>query len=71
MVKPWQIEAALGLLQWKRKDLADKSGVTPNTITRILSGGNYTAETMDKIVATLEAHGVEFIPRGVRRKQSE
>jgi transcriptional regulator with XRE-family HTH domain len=56
----------MGLLGWSGRELAEKSGVTANTVSRILNGSNPLAETMLRLQQALEGGGVEFIPRGVR-----
>ena len=50
--------AALG---WSVRDLAAKSGVHRNTITRLESGTEGERRTVDTIRAALESAGVEFI----------
>lgn len=61
MVTSAQIRAARGLLNWTVRELADRSGVHRNTITRIeteeTSGGHSSAT----VRAALEAAGVQFI----------
>jgi predicted transcriptional regulator len=65
MVSVRQVKAAKSLLAWSQSDLAKASGVSEPTIARLESqdgelGGR--ADTAAKIVAALEAAGVEFIP---------
>lgn len=59
-----QIKAARMLVGWSQAELALQSGISEPTIKRLeasdgLLGGR--ADTADKIVAALEAAGVEFI----------
>lgn len=59
------MKAARSLLNWSQDDLAERSGVSKPTIGRLESvdgdlGGRL--DTAEKIVAALEAGGVEFIP---------
>ncbi|MGP0105977.1 helix-turn-helix domain-containing protein [Rhodoblastus sp.] len=73
-----QIKAARALVAWSQEDLAQNSGVSIPTIRRLEArdgeiGGRQ--ETGAKLVAALEAVGVEFIPEngggaGVRLKKS-
>ena len=68
--------AAVG---WGVRELAEKAGVTANTVTRIENGADAKQSTMDKLQQALEAAGVMFIngdQPGVRvasppRKQSK
>lgn len=58
-----QVKAARSLLAWSQSDLARASGISEPTIARLESqdgpiGGR--AETGERIVAALEAAGVEF-----------
>jgi transcriptional regulator with XRE-family HTH domain len=50
--------AALG---WGVRDLAAKSGVTANTVTRIENGADSKQSTIDKLRRALEEAGIEFI----------
>lgn len=43
------------------RELAEKSGVSPNTISRLERGEHLKASTVDKIRTVLEDAGVEFI----------
>jgi predicted transcriptional regulator len=59
-----QVKAARALLTWSQADLARWSGVSEPTVKRLESrdgelGGR--AETAAKIVAALEAAGIEFM----------
>ena len=61
MVTSAQIRAARALLNWTVRDLAEKSGVHRNTVTRAetdATGPGYATEAM---CAALEAAGVQFI----------
>ena len=48
------------------RELAEMSGVTPNTVSRYENGKDAMASTLERIRAALETAGVEFIPGGVR-----
>ena len=74
-----QVKAARTLLGWSQEAIAEASGVSLPTIKRLEAadgeiGGR--AETGEKIVAALEAAGVEFIPEngggpGVRLRKGK
>ena len=64
--------AALG---WGVRDLAERAGVTPNTISRIENGADALGSTSQKIQGALEAAVVIFIAEngegpGVRLKKT-
>jgi len=70
-----QIRAARGLLNWTVRDLAERSGVHRNTVTRVETEATGPGHSIAAIQASLETAGVEFIPEngggvGVRLKQS-
>ncbi|KFB08849.1 helix-turn-helix domain-containing protein [Nitratireductor basaltis] len=62
MVTSAQIRAARGLLNWTVRDLAQRSGVHRNTVTRIETEATAPGHAMTAVQAALEAAGVEFIP---------
>lgn len=58
------------------RELAERAGVSPNTIARLERGEDLKASTIAAIRAALEAAGVEFIDEngggaGVRLRKSE
>jgi predicted transcriptional regulator len=64
MISVRQMKAARALVAWSQGDLATASGVSEPTIARLESedgplGGR--VETGEKLIAALEAAGVEFI----------
>lgn len=61
MVTSAQIRAARGLLNWTVRDLAERSGVHRNTVTRIETETTGPGHSIAAIRAALEAAGVEFI----------
>ncbi|MCR5860549.1 helix-turn-helix domain-containing protein [Mesorhizobium sp. J428] len=62
-IKPEQLRAARALINWNRDDLAAASGVTIRTLARIESGQTSPRQTtMQSLVRSLEAAGIEFIP---------
>ncbi len=66
-----RVATGLGL-----RDLAEKAGVSPNTVSRLERGEDLKPATVTTIKKALEAAGVEFIPEngggaGVRLKGSK
>jgi transcriptional regulator with XRE-family HTH domain len=61
MVTSAQLRAARGLLNWTVRDMAEKSGVHRNTVTRIETDTTAPGHALSAIRAALEAAGVEFI----------
>ena len=58
-----QIKAARSLLDWSQERLAETSGVSIPTIRRLEAAGGDLggrADTVEKIVSTMEAAGVQF-----------
>ena len=60
-MKPVQLRMARAALQIGVRDLAEMSGITANTISRIENGSDAKQSTMAAIRAALESAGVEFI----------
>ncbi|WP_348273237.1 helix-turn-helix transcriptional regulator [Methylocapsa sp. D3K7] len=60
-IKPVQIRMARAALSWGVRDLADKAGITANTVTRIENGSDAKQSTINAIRGALESAGVEFI----------
>jgi transcriptional regulator with XRE-family HTH domain len=74
MISGTQIKMARAALEWGVRELAAKSGVTANTISRIENGANALGSTLEAIEKALIKGGVEFIPEngggaGVRLKK--
>ena len=59
---PVQIRMARAAVGWGVRELAEKAGVTANTVTRIENGADAKQSTVVALRAALEAAGVEFIP---------
>ena len=60
-MKGIQVRMARAALGWGVRDLAEKAGLTANTVTRIENGADAKQSTMDSLQHALEAAGVEFI----------
>jgi transcriptional regulator with XRE-family HTH domain len=66
---------ARAALSWGVRELAEKAGVTANTVTRIENGSDAKQSTIATLRAALESAGVEFIAEngggaGVRLKKT-
>ena len=59
-----QIRAARGLVNWTVRDLADRSGVHRNTITRIEADEASHGPTIAAVIRALEDAGIEFTNGG-------
>jgi transcriptional regulator with XRE-family HTH domain len=75
-MKAVQIKMARAALGWGVRELADKAGVTANTVTRIENGADSKQSTMDALRRALEAGGVQFIEQngggpGVRLRKPD
>ena len=57
---------ARAALRWKVAELAEKSGVAPNTVVRAESGGSVNRSTLVAIEFALEDAGIAFIDVGGR-----
>jgi len=61
MVTSAQIRAARGLLNWTVRDLAEKSGVHRNTVTRLETEATAPGHSISAVRAALETAGVIFV----------
>jgi transcriptional regulator with XRE-family HTH domain len=59
-MKAVQLRMARAAVSWGVRELAEKAGVTANTVTRIENGADAKQSTMDALQRALEAAGVEF-----------
>lgn len=76
MLTSEQIRAAMCVLRWSRRELSEKTGVSPRTIQRIAEGDgvpSVNAKTLETIQAELEQGDdririkfVDDIPVGIR-----
>ena len=76
MINGTQIRMAIAALKWGVRELADKAGLNPNTVSRIETGGGIQTSSLEKIEAALIDGGVLFIEQngggpGVRLKGNE
>jgi transcriptional regulator with XRE-family HTH domain len=60
-MKPVQLKMARAAVGWGVRELAEKAGVTANTVTRIENGADAKQSTIDRLKDALETAGVEFI----------
>src|SRR5215467_3699115 len=67
MLTPEQLRAARALVDWSRENLAERSGVSANTVWGFEQGrSDPKLSTLNKWQRTLEAAGVEFIDDGAK-----
>jgi transcriptional regulator with XRE-family HTH domain len=59
-IKAIQLRMARAAVRWGVRELAEKAGITANTVTRIENGADAKQSTMDALQRALEAAGVEF-----------
>jgi transcriptional regulator with XRE-family HTH domain len=59
-MKAIQLRMARAAVGWGVRELAERAGVTANTVTRIENGADAKQSTMDALQRALEAAGVEF-----------
>ena len=60
-MKAIQLRMARAAVGWGVRELAQKAGVTANTVTRIENGSDARQSTMESLRHALEAAGVVFI----------
>lgn len=71
IVSSAQLRAARGLLNWTIRDLAEKSGVHRNSVTRLESEGTVPGHAIRAIINALEDAGVVFTARGVELREEK
>ena len=59
-MKAIQLKMARAAVGWGVRELAEKAGVTANTVTRIENGADAKQSTIDALQRALEAAGIEF-----------
>ncbi len=57
-----QIKLARAALKWGVRTLAEKAGISPDTITRAEQGDDLTLKTWGAIQRAVEEGGIEFVP---------
>ena len=60
-MKAVQLKMARAAVGWGVRELAEKAGVTANTVTRIENGADAKQSTMDAMQKALETAGIQFI----------
>ena len=60
LMKAIQLRMARAAIGWGVRELAEKAGVTANTVTRIENGADAKQSTIDALQRALEAAGIEF-----------
>ena len=77
MITPAQLRAARALVGWSRETLAERAGVSAQTVTGFeLLGADSRISTLNKIRRALETAGIRFIDEdeeegpGVRLRHS-
>lgn len=71
IVTPSQSRAARGLLDWSQPDLADRCGVSANTISSFESGRGASQQTLRKIFTVFDGAGIDFLDDdGVKRRSA-
>jgi transcriptional regulator with XRE-family HTH domain len=63
-MKAIQLRMARAAVGWGVRELAEKAGVTANTVTRIENGAEAKESTIDALQGALEAAGIEFTNGG-------
>ena len=59
-MKAIQLKMARAAIGWGVRELAEKAGVTANTVTRIENGADAKQSTINALQRALEAAGIEF-----------
>ena len=62
MITRLQLRLARTALGWGVRDLADRAGVSPNTVSRFENGAGARADTLGHLQEILEDAGVVFVP---------
>lgn len=62
MITRLQLRLARTALGWGVRDLAEKAGVSPNTVSRFENGAGARADTLGHLQDVLEEAGVVFVP---------
>ena len=62
MITRLQVRLARVALGWGVRDLADKAGVSPNTVSRFENGAGARVDTLAHLQEVLERAGIVFVP---------
>jgi transcriptional regulator with XRE-family HTH domain len=62
MITRVQIRMARAALGWGVRDLANRAGVSPNTVSRFENGAGARVDTLGLIQYALERAGIMFVP---------
>ena len=61
VITPSQVRMARAALGWGVRDLGNRAGISPNTVSRFENGFGAMVETAVRIQDTLESAGIVFI----------
>jgi len=62
MITRVQIRMARAALGWGVRDLADRAGLAPNTVSRFENGRDARVDTLAQMQDVLERAGIIFVP---------
>jgi transcriptional regulator with XRE-family HTH domain len=62
MITRLQIRMARAALGWGVRDLADRAGLSPNTVSRFENGAAARVDTLAQMQDVLERAGIVFVP---------
>ena len=62
MITRVQIRMARAALGWGVRDLADRAGLSPNTVSRFENGADARVDTLTQMQEVLERAGIIFVP---------
>ena len=62
MVTRVQIRMARAALGWGVRDLAERAGLSPNTVSRFENGADARVDTLSQMQEVLERAGIIFVP---------
>ena len=61
MITRLQVRMARAALGWGVRDLADRAGLAPNTVSRFENGAGARVDTLAQMQEALEKEGVVFV----------
>lgn len=62
MITRLQVRMARAALGWGVRELAEKAGLAPNTVSRFENGAGARVDTLAHIQEALEKEGIIFVP---------